>query len=243
MKKLLPYFHKYDEKSLYKYLQSHGLTTLSHDTKNDIEVLIKQNVWKCLENEFNALRKEFNGPDIPILILPCRKSKSFFQNATYYRGGIAYKNCICLFLSPLEGILQHKAVLLHEYHHIVRLTMLYKNRKVSLLDAMVLEGLAESAVLEKYGEDVQAPWTNLYSSEQCQFYYNKFLKNNLELTNNDEQFSIYLYGGNGIPKLMGYSVGYDMVKSCIEQTEWSKDKLIRTSSKNIKDNALNYLSI
>jgi uncharacterized protein YjaZ len=242
MNKLLPYFPKYNEESLYKYLLSHGLSKLSIDSKDDMRILIKNNTWKSLSLEFERIKRELNGPDLPIFILPCHRSRSLFQNTTYYRGGIAYKNCICLFLSPLEGILQHKAVLLHEYHHIVRLTKLHKNKKITLLDAMILEGLAETAVLEKYGEEVQAPWTKQYSSKQCEFYYNKYLSDKLELTSNDKDFSKYLYGGNSIPRLLGYSVGYDIVKSCLEQTEWSNDLLLRTPSKKIKDNALNYIS-
>ncbi|WP_088042509.1 DUF2268 domain-containing protein [Bacillus sp. EAC] len=243
MKKLLPYFPNYDEQSLYTYLLSHGLSKLSKDSKNDFKLLIKNNVWKSLQTEFNKIKKEFNGPDVPIFIFPCQQARGMFLNSTYQRGGLAYKNCICLFLSPLEGILQHKAVLLHEYHHIVRLTKFYKNKKVTLLDAMILEGLAEHAVLERYGEEVQAPWTKLYSTRQCEYYYNKYLKDHLELPSNDEDFSKYLYGGNGIPKLLGYGVGYDIVKNCLEQTEWSNDRLMRTSSKKIKDNAINYISL
>lgn len=242
MKKLLPYFRRYNEDSLYKYLQSHGLARLTKASQEDMNQLIEQNIWKSLSSEFNELRNELNGPDIPIIILPCRSTRGIFQKVSYQRGGIAYKNCICLFLSPLEGILQHKAVLLHEYHHIVRLTKIHKNKKVTLLDAMILEGLAENAVLEKYGEEVQAPWTTLYSSSQCEYYYDKYLKDKLKITNSDDDFSKYLYGGNGIPKLLGYGVGYDIVKSCLEQTEWSNEKLIRTSSKKIKDNALNYIA-
>ncbi|MEH6936524.1 DUF2268 domain-containing putative Zn-dependent protease [Bacillus sp. JJ664] len=242
MKKLLPYFPRHDEESLYEYLQTHGLAKLTKDSKEDMKQIIEQNIFKRLSSEFNVLRNELNGPDIPIIILPCHATRGIFQKVSYHRGGIAYKNCICLFLSPLEGILQHKAVLLHEYHHIVRLKKLHKNNKVTLLDAMILEGLAETAVLEKYGQEVQAPWTTLYSSSQCEIYFDKYLKDKLKITNHDEQFSKYLYGGNGIPKLLGYGVGYDLVKSCLEQTEWSCEKLIRTSSEKIKDNALNYIA-
>ncbi|MFB7139603.1 DUF2268 domain-containing protein [Gottfriedia sp. NPDC056225] len=243
MKKLLPYFPKYDEDSLYKYLLSHGLSKLTIESKDDLSSLYEKNIWKSLSDEFEKLKREFNGPDLPIFILPCHQTRSMFKNKTYHRGGIAYKNCICLFLSPLEGILQHKAVLLHEYHHIVRLTKLYKNKKVTLLDAMILEGLAETAVLDKYGEAVQAPWTNQYSSAQCEIYYKRYLIDKLDLTSNDDDFSKYLYGGNGIPKLLGYSVGYDIVKSCTEQTEWSTEILLRTPSKKIKENAIQYITL
>ncbi|MEH7612970.1 DUF2268 domain-containing protein [Gottfriedia acidiceleris] len=243
MKKLLPYFPKYNEESLYKYLLSHGLSRLSTLSKDDLKQLDEKSIWKSLSEEFEKLKREFKGPDLPIFILPCHRTGNMFKNTTYQRGGIAHKNCICLFLSPLEGILQHKAVLLHEYHHIVRLTKLYKNKKVTLLDAMILEGLAETAVLDLYGEAVQAPWTNQYSSKQCELYYKKYLIDKLEITSNDDNFSKYLYGGNGIPKLLGYSVGYDIVKSCTEQTEWSTDILLRTPSKKIKENAIHYISI
>lgn len=242
MKKLLHYFPKYTEDSLYKYLLSHGLSNLSIECKKDMELLFEKNTWKSLSEEFEQLRRDFNGPDLPIFILPCHRTRNMFKNTVYHRGGIAHKNCICLFLSPIEGILQHKAVLLHEYHHIVRLTKLYKNKKVTLLDAMILEGLAETAVLEKYGEEVQAPWTKQYSSKQCEFYYNKYLVDHLQLTSNEDGFSKYLYGGNGIPKLLGYSVGYDIVKSCLAQTEWSTDFLLHTPSNKIKENAIDYIS-
>lgn len=240
MKKLIIHFPKMNEKTLYKYLSSHGLSELNKTCKEDMKLLMKKNVWIELEKEFQLLKKELNGPDIPIYILPCHQKRGFFQPTTYNRGGVATNKCVFLFLSPIEGILQHKAVLLHEYHHIVRLSKLYKNKSVNLLDAMILEGLAESAVKEKYGVEVQAPWTSYYSSTECEYYFHKILKAKMNLSSEEDEFSIYLYGGKRIPKLLGYCVGYDIVKCCLDQTEWTTNKIIRFSSNKIKENALNY---
>jgi uncharacterized protein YjaZ len=242
LKKLLHYFHFPTVKELYNHLQKNGMADLDDDFKERILLLKEAGVWKELQNEYVKIKKEWNGPEIPIFIFPCVSVKRFLRSQTFHRGGVAFDNGICIFLSPLEGIQQHKAVLIHEYNHVVRLKRLYQNKQVTLLDAMILEGLAENAVKEMVGEQYQAPWTTFYSSEKCQLYYKYYLEKHLDITHEEELYQPLLFGLRSYPNLMGYCVGYDIVNECIKTKNWSSKQLISISSQLIKDHAISYLA-
>ena len=242
LKKLLHYFHFPNGKELYNHLRKNGMSEWDDDFKERIRLLKEAGVWKELQNEYTKIKKEWNGPEIPIFIFPCVSVRRFLRSPTFYRGGVAFDNGICIFLSPIEGIEQHKAVLIHEYNHVVRLKRLYQHKKVTLLDAMILEGIAEHAVKELAGERYQAPWTTLYSSEKCRQLYKHYLKKHLNLTNEDELYHSLLFGLKDFPNLLGYCVGYDIVKECVKTKNWSLNQLISINSQLIKDHAISYLA-
>lgn len=65
----------------------------------------------------------------------------------------------------------------HEYHHVCRLGHLTKEEKdVTLLDTIIMEGLAEYAVYERFGRSQTAEWTTWYTPEQLQALYEKRLR-------------------------------------------------------------------
>ncbi len=71
-----------------------------------------------------------------------------------------------------------KALLAHEYNHVCRLQYVNKTLdEMTLRDSLILEGLAECAVEELYGDKWLAPWLKHYSKKRGiedmagQFFY------------------------------------------------------------------------
>ena len=81
---------------------------------------------------------------------------------------------------------------------------------MTLLDSLILEGLAEDAVKDLYGERWIAPWLQSYSEKELlalwehHFYriYNSKESNNI----------IHFYTG-ALPPWIGYCIGYKIVQS------------------------------
>ena len=58
-------------------------------------------------------------------------------------------------------------MLIHEYHHVCRLHHLKKDQKeYTLLDTMIMEGLAERTVGKYLGTKYLANWTKLYQEDK-----------------------------------------------------------------------------
>ena len=63
------------------------------------------------------------------------------------------RHVIFLFVCGRNSVEELKVLLAHEYHHICRLHQIEtKETEYTLLDTMIMEGLAEQAVTERYTE-------------------------------------------------------------------------------------------
>ena len=63
------------------------------------------------------------------------------------------RHVIFLFVCGRNSVEELKVLLAHEYHHICRLHQIEtKETEYTLLDTMIMEGLAEQAVTERYSE-------------------------------------------------------------------------------------------
>jgi uncharacterized protein YjaZ len=192
--------------------------------KIDIKKLQDQNTWEIVQEEYFYLKKRWGGPDIPIYIFPLTQE----QNITN-KNGVAYPDALFLFIGELERE-ELKALFAHEYNHVCRLCYLNKSlREVTLLDSLILEGLAECAVEEIYGSKWLAPWLRNYSLEKMvAIWKSDFLPNiNVQGLNNHVEF---LYGGK-LPPWIGYCIGYEIVRTYIQNH--SAKELLKKGSKNI----------
>ncbi|WP_068985002.1 MULTISPECIES: DUF2268 domain-containing protein [Lysinibacillus] len=203
-------------------LQQQGL--FQPHEKIDIKKLKEQNVWEVVQKEFIYLKKRWSGPNIPIYIFPITQEQTMTN-----KNGVAYPNALFLFIGELEKE-ELKALFAHEYNHVCRLQFLNKTLdEVSLLDSLILEGLAECAVEEIYGDKWLAPWLSYYSLDKMlKIWKKRFLpKINIQGLDNHIEF---LYGGK-LPKWIGYCIGYEIVRSYIKN--FSSNKLHVKSSKEI----------
>ena len=93
------------------------------------------------------------GPDVPVFILLSDSYNRTVQEEYNGRAGLSMRHVIFLFVCGRNSVEELKVLLAHEYHHICRLHQIEtKETEYTLLDTMIMEGLAEQAVTERYTE-------------------------------------------------------------------------------------------
>ncbi|QHE51645.1 DUF2268 domain-containing protein [Pontibacillus sp. HMF3514] len=195
-----------------------------------VKEMEKQNVWELIQKEFHRLKNEWNGPDIPVFIFPIKHGDKPLKHRATKKNGLALKRGIFLFISSDHPSTELKAILAHEYHHVCRMRALDLNdQKLALQDLLVLEGLAECAVKDRYGEKWLAPWTSLYTYEEVESIWKSQFRSSLSNTDPDHQFKL-MYGKtlSRFPKWIGYNIGYQVVNDYLEnQSQTDHTKLLK----------------
>lgn len=103
--------------------------------------------------EYEKLKSWLKGPDVPIFILLSDSYNRTVQEEYNGKAGLSMRHVIFLFVCGRNSVEELKALLTHEYHHICRLHQIEtKETEYTLLDTMIMEGLAEQAVYERYTE-------------------------------------------------------------------------------------------
>uniref|UniRef100_UPI003EC0028A DUF2268 domain-containing protein n=1 Tax=Bacillus maqinnsis TaxID=3229854 RepID=UPI003EC0028A len=231
--RFVPYFKGALEKewsSILSHLQYHGMTKCWNTCQQMIDQLKEKGYFHLVMKEYKLLQKQWGGPDVPIFILPVNESSKEIREQFYYQSGIAFDDKIFLFLStntPKERI---GTLMTHEYHHVCRLHFLTKEEKdFTFLDTIMMEGLAEYAVYHRYGENYTAKWTTLYNESQLERMYKKWVSNHLQtkVQNDERLIQNLLYGKGNYPKMLGYAVGFHMVKKYFNQHRVSEDSVIK----------------
>src|SRR5699024_2978860 len=107
--------------------------------------------------------KKWNGPNIPIFILPSDQHNRKLQRELSGKSGLTFQDKLFLFISEDTSESELKSLFTHEYNHVCRLSQYPKEEDYTLLDTIILEGLAENAVRERFGDQATANWTRHYS--------------------------------------------------------------------------------
>lgn len=82
------------------------------------------------------------------------------------KNGYSFEDKMFLFLPANISDEELEALFVHEYHHICRLKKTGKRvLEHTLLDSIIMEGLAEHAVLDYCGKQYLLRWNSLYSTE------------------------------------------------------------------------------
>jgi len=205
-------FEKEDPRKIYEYLLQFGMYEPNRQTLKNFEQLKDRRYWEKAESIFKKYKKKWSGPDIPIYIFPLAAKTTFFRSAQPAKAGVAFKDKLFLFLTPLDDEKELEALMIHEYHHTCRLNKQNNRLKeFTLLDSVILEGLAEHAVEEILGENYIASWCNYYSSEEVSYFWRKFIKPNLQVKKEHPLHDEILYGRKGFPVMAGYSAGYNII--------------------------------
>ncbi|WP_158541082.1 DUF2268 domain-containing protein [Sporosarcina sp. BI001-red] len=214
-KKMKPFFPRVSVNEIYDYFRLHGMYQEAVKSGATLVQTMKQNnIWGIVEREHQALQKKWKGPDVPIIILPSNTADPKLLSDTNGKAGLAFADKLFLFVP--ETILAHelKALFIHEYNHLCRMWLTKKEENsFTLLDSIILEGLAEHAVRERLGEAFTATWTNYYSHEKLARIWEKSILPKRMLKKSHHLHNQYLYGWNGHPKMAGYCVGYYLVET------------------------------
>ncbi|GLC89531.1 DUF2268 domain-containing protein [Lysinibacillus piscis] len=173
------------------------------------ELTIQNGYWQVVQREFEILQKRWAGPDIPIYLFPITQEQKVTN-----KNGVSYPNALFLFIGEIEEQ-ELQALFAHEYNHVCRLSYLGKSlADMTLLDAVILEGLAEYAVEELYSKQWQAEWLNTYSSKEMLEMWQQYFYPQLEQQGIDHHVE-FLYGGGKLPPWIGYCIGYQIVKTYV----------------------------
>ena len=184
-------------------------------------------VWQLIEHQFKALMADWEGPDIPVYIFPITSG--------FEKNGIAYPKGICLFISTKLPVKELRALFTHEYHHMCRRA--FVNERPTLMDSLVMEGLAEDAVEILFGEDYLSSWTQSYSLTEVQNYWDSHFvpalyERGLHL------HKPFLFGDEllKLPPWIGYCTGYRIVQAFKEKCgPFSIKELMQMNAEDIID--------
>lgn len=234
---LTNYFSGVSSTELHHYLTSHGMYEQPNYSKKEIvQILYDNDVWTCIENEYNQQRNRMNGPQIPIFILPA--NDQFVLNNRYLNSvsGLAFPDKLFLFVASKFSKQQLKSIFTHEYNHVCRLNKFNKNENdYVLIDTIILEGLAENAVREQYGEENVANWTTFYTEKQLHKIWKKVIYPNVNIPITTKKHEDILYGFPPFPKMAGYCVGYYIVKKYMEENNIKTKALLDVPTSVIMD--------
>lgn len=174
---------------------------------NTVQKMEKTNMRGLVNQEYKRLKKRWNGPEAPIFIFPIKKGIK--------KNGVTFMGAIFLFLSPDLLEEEIKAIFAHEYNHVCRLAYLdVENKKLTLKDSLMIEGLGEFAVKELYGEKWLGPWVHLYAFKEIVGLWERYFVPSLNIMGK-EQHDMFLYGKDNrqLPKWIGYHIGFQIVNS------------------------------
>ncbi|WP_062048051.1 DUF2268 domain-containing protein [Bacillus sp. JCM 19034] len=214
--------------SLQAHLWQLGLFTPDQDLGEEIKVWFKNHPWSVVKKEYERLRKKWDGPACKIYLLPLIHQPPRLLKELGYKTGITLQNTIILFIKPTLSKEQIRALVIHEYHHACRLAFTKeKEDKMTFLESICMEGLAEWAVREELGGKECAIWTTYYDHTPYDYHwFQRYIKPNL-FKKGRRSYHTLLYGDpeNGIPIWLGYYLGYKLVESAAKKYETTKEML------------------
>ncbi len=206
-------------RKVYQHLANFGMYKPSRKTKEIYTSLVKEDVWAKCDKFLKKYQKLWNGPDIPIYIFPFNQSNRGNDN----KSGLSFSDMMFLFIGDIEDEKELEALFIHEYHHVCRIH--YQKKDVdnySLLDSIIIEGLAEHSVQIHCGEKYNADWCRKYKEEELEEYWSKYLKDNLDVNKNDYVHDALLFGLGKYPDMLGYCYGFHLITKFKKQKSFSE---------------------
>ena len=196
-------------------------------TKGSISLSL--DIWPIVDKQLNELMTSWDGPNVPVYILPIAHE--------HIKNGVAYRDGICLFVSERLSIKELHALITHEYHHMCR--RLLTEDPPTLMDSLMMEGLAEDAVEILFGSDTLGYWTQNYSMNEVQNYWESHFVQALDEKGLHHHIP-YLFGHEqlNLPPCIGYCIGYRIVQAFKKRCgPFSIKQLMHMKSEDIIDGA------
>jgi uncharacterized protein YjaZ len=233
--KLKPFFEEgTTSEDIYQHLLMNGMYRPVRSGIAAVEKMKEKGLWDMVKKEQLRLKKSWKGPDVPIFIFPSDLTNRQMVKELNGKSGVAFKDKLFLFFSEHNDENEIKALLTHEYNHVCRLSKYKKSEfDYSLLDSIILEGLAENAVREKLGEQYLAFYQSYYSEKQLEQMWEVLIRPNQDIKKDEIRHQQLLYGMGPYPKMAGYCVGYYLVKRILEKRKKKTIELLGLSSEKI----------
>jgi len=196
-----------EKKHLKKFLVNQIFDEKDNFNKLKKREIIQQPVLKIIEQTIKKCKKTISSTPTEIYIFP--SYGSFVKNKMDGSAGYSsWKNCMLLFIDPTckKWKKSLSSTIIHEYLH----TITHQYHKwETLLDSLIFEGLAENFV-ERIEKNPNL-WAKSLNLEQSQQYFEKLINN---LNSEDEKiYRAVFFGNKKYPQWTGYAIGYNIVKS------------------------------
>ncbi|WP_170006711.1 DUF2268 domain-containing protein [Bacillus fonticola] len=223
-----------DKEGVQQILQRNGMDPRLLRSKAWETWISEEKLYNVLHQFWTTYRKEWDGPDVPIYILPTRPP-SLFQRNDQPGAGFATRKEIFLFVKQQWNKDTLQALFVHEYHHTTRMQKRGDPIHFTLRDSLLMEGLAEYAVKEYCGESFVSPWSTQYDTKQLEKWWAQWIKPNLDLPRKDSLHQSLLQGGGGYPKFLGYAIGYEWVSRYAKKEKCPSKQIIYLPSNQFPD--------
>ena len=221
--KLLPYFKELTADQIYNQLLKFGMYKPSWPTKRNLDLMNDKKVWEQVRDIFENYHDKWSGPDVPIFLFPLGQNRGLFMRQVNTKSGVSFPDKMFLFISDVSDPKEIEALFVHEYHHVCRLKKQTKKMEANtLLDSLIIEGLAEYAVLKNCGESYLANWCQMYSKKEIVAFWNTYLKGHLGIQKNERKHDDLLYGRGRYPALLGYAAGFAIVENYYKDNNYSE---------------------
>ncbi|MFC4402645.1 DUF2268 domain-containing protein [Gracilibacillus xinjiangensis] len=214
------YFDEVNALSIQNHLLHHGLFPPSPSDEHIINKWLQRKYDQLVEKLYKKYRKAWSGPSANIFIFPSNYHSKELNERFSGCTGLSYPKKLFLFINHQAKAKQVAALFLHEYSHTCRLNFFKKSEAdYTLLDAIILEGVAEYVVRSILGEEFGNQWIKHYSYDEAKWYIEKWVYPNLTVTRNQPKHDLIMYGNmHGIPQNLGYHIGYYLIQ------QFTKDK-------------------
>jgi uncharacterized protein YjaZ len=233
---------KFDEKE-FEMMSFFGMFNLNNDIYSLEEQLNKMrslNFENFIKEELELLHKQYpsNRPvQFELFILD--ENDDFVKSKL--NGVSAFTDWdgkMCFAVLPEKNVRSTiKSVVTHEYHHHWRISVLeIKEDGETLLDRMVLEGLAEHFVKTRLGNEYLGPYKDALTESQAKTIWESTYKN--YIYDKGTSTDLYMFGSKdkSLPFWGGYSLGYYLIKWFLDENNdiSFKDLTILQSERFIK---------
>ena len=245
-KQLMKHLKKLKREEWLGFLYQQGMLPIDERTVNDWKEWAENCLYEEISDKFAMLQELFDGPDVDVFLFPINDENSKLMETMRGKNGVTFPGLILLFFHAELDIKEIYALLIHEYHHACRLNyQKYTEDTIPLLESIVMEGLAEWEVNRLMGESYVTPWMTLYDDALLLNWWKQKIDIKQKLLGRKSQL-IYLYGGKfGYPNWLGYTIGYRMVESSLENSAdiLHPKQLLRKKSEEILRESVFYKDI
>ncbi|RKL67742.1 hypothetical protein CR203_10375 [Salipaludibacillus neizhouensis] len=217
--KIIPYNPNLSTEEWFNFLLDQGMNPLTEDTKLEWLQWRRKLNKPQIKNLLEDLQKDFSGPNVDIILFPLNKEHST-MNDLGGKNGCSFPKFILLFWHESVTNNHLQSLLIHEYHHVARIFHQSQDeQKITLIESMIMEGLAEWEVLSRLGENYQAPWTKLYADHVLEKWWYDVYREHFSIRGRIHHQLLLFGGRDGIPRWLGYQLGYYIVNKYFKHNQ------------------------
>jgi uncharacterized protein YjaZ len=224
-KVLTPIFNKYFKNSEYSdivkdFFSSPIKNTFELKQSIDRIALNKATIENKIMGAINKSRRSIDSDSLTIYVIPVNPNlKQIIEEMSGVMGLTAGSKQIILTIDPdilgWENMLEYAVA--HEFNHAYWTNLNFdKSTHWTLLDYLIFEGKGDYFAHSLY-PNVIAPWTMALNEDQISNLWNK-IKPNLQSEDIGLQMEI-MFGSNKYPVWGGYSIGYHIVRTALENNK------------------------